>query len=100
MGVGRGGGRFAQLLLGVGESVGVPVAWEVLGNGVGGAGMSPGEVRNTCGLEGPQEVTVWEGKAGKAAACPTATLGLMYRVRCFQMGKPNHWTWLCLERHV
>ena len=41
-------------------------------------------------MEGLQEVMGWEGKAGKAAACHTATLGLTYQVRCFRMGKPNH----------
>lgn len=25
---------------------------------------------------------------------------LTHQVRCFWMGKPNLWTWLCLERHI
>lgn len=79
---------------------GVPVEWEAWGNGMGGAGMSPGKVWSNCEMEGPQEVMGWEGKAGKAAARCIATLGLTYQVHCFQMGKPNHWTWLCLEGHV
>lgn len=60
---------------------GVPVASEVSGNGMGGAGMFPGEVWSNCEMEGPQEVTGWEDRKGSSLR--TAMLGLTYQVHCF-----------------